>query len=241
MSFETTIAFDSTLTANVNGELGVAVAFDVPAGAYMEVSSLMDFPNTGEGLNRHPEYDFITSTSWGCGTRGVIRQLHSWGETDNITQEMLDAHNSVMQAALEGTGMTYEYLEVDLEARTALCETVMPIDASLDWRTSPAPWAFTVPSSVHRTTLMSGNHYACTNLLASNWKDWTNDTKDIAPNSSLTIDKVDGASSVYLLFSEDVTTSTGTTLTRGVAYSQTSQSLEVTAGNAGAFVVRVSG
>tara|TARA_B110000858_G_scaffold53057_1_gene61567 strand:+ start:1573 stop:2250 length:678 start_codon:yes stop_codon:yes gene_type:complete len=219
----------------------VAVAFDVPAGAYMEVSNATDLPNSSAGSTVHPEHSFITSTNWGCGVRGVVRQRVSWGETENVTQEMLDAHNSVMQAALAGTSMTYEYVDVDLNARTALCETVMPIDATLDWRTSPSPWAFTVPNMTSRATLMSGNHYICTTVIAPSWQDWTNDTKDIEPNGSLTIDRVAGASSVYLVFSDDVTTSSGATLSRGVTYSQTSPSLEVTAGSAGAFVVRVSG
>ena len=239
MSFHSTIPFDGTLTKNVNNELWIAVAFDIPAGAFLQATGWHHIPHTAAGLNTHPSHDFICLTNWGVGLRGDFTIEYSWIEDGTITQQMIDTHASVMQASNAGTEVVFEYTEVDFVTRTAKCRLSVPANADLDWRGSPFPWGLAADDAKY--IFDEGQYYLCATILSENWQDWTSEARDIAPNSSLVIDRVEGASSVYLVFSEEVTTSTGVTLDRGVAYSQTSTSMEVTAGSTGAFVIRVSG
>jgi hypothetical protein len=239
MSYYTTLPFDSELCVNVNDELRVAVALDIPAEAFLEVIGWTDIPHTGAGLVTHPDHDFLWLTNWGIGLSGGYTIEYSWLEDETITQQMIDTHVSVMQAANAGSNVLFEYTDVDLAARTATARLFIPQDEALDWRESPNPWG--LGASHAKYIFDGGQHYLCTTVLAANWQDWTSESKDIEPNGSLIIERVAGASSVYLIFSSDVTTSSGATLARGVTYSQTSPSLEVTAGGAGASVVRVSG
>tara|TARA_R110002167_G_scaffold315396_1_gene520962 strand:- start:443 stop:676 length:234 start_codon:yes stop_codon:yes gene_type:complete len=77
--------------------------------------------------------------------------------------------------------------------------------------------------------------------MPDDWRLWTSESKDIAPNTSIVIDRVEEASSVYLFFSEDVMTTSGEILGQATPYAQTSTTLEITTGNQDTFVVRISG
>jgi hypothetical protein len=242
MSFESTVPFDSTLTTNVNDQLAVAVAFDVPVGSYVQTGNNADIPHSAEGINLHPDYDYIYEMDWGIGLRGDYIFEWSWSEDQTVTQAMLDTYMSVVDQEPNGgsTAAFGELTQVDLIGRTLTLTLSVPPQPELSWRGPVGTRWGLLPMETRKTTWASPSHYMCYLLLDTDWRDWTIKARDIAPNSSLTIGRVEGASSVYLIFSEDVTTSPGVTLNRGVTYSQTSESLEVTAGNADTFVMRVS-
>jgi hypothetical protein len=238
MSLNTTVPFDGTLTKNVNDELSVAAAFDVPVGAHLQISGQSSIPHTAGGMNTHPANDFFVLSFWGIGLNGDFTVETSWAEDQMVTQEMLDTFINILSQANIGSGVVFEISDVDFIERTVDFTCSIPAEPELGWRGSPLPWMTSIQNQ--KIIWDANSHYLCATILDSDWTNWATEKRDIAPNSSLVIDRVEGASTVYLIFSEDVTTSTGVTLNRGVAYSQTSESMEVTAGNADTLVIRVS-
>ena len=239
MSFNTTLPFDSDLSKNVNNELSVAVAFDVPVGTYLQISDPHDIPYTAGGMNLHPDYDFIFESMNCVGLRGDYTIKYSWDEDETITQQMIDTFVNVVNQSYNGSGGSIAPTQVDLITRTAVFALSVPAEPELGWRGRLGlKWGLL--AQTQRMTWDSPSHYLCYLLLSADWRNWTTKARDISPNSSLVIDRVEGAVSVYLIFSEDVTTSTGVTLNRGVTYSQTSESMEITTGNADTLVIRAS-
>lgn len=240
MAFETTVAFDTALTANANDEVSVAAAWDVPVGAYVQVSDNTDLPYTAEGMNLHPDHDFIFESMGNIGLRGDFISDTSWGEDQVVTQAMLDTFVAVVNQACEGSDAHMVLNEVDFVERRFKTTTSVPPQPELGWRGAMGlKWGLAL-AKTRRMTWASAGHYLCYLLIDSDWRSWTTKARDISPNSSLVIERVEEASTVYLIFSEDVTTSTGVTLNRGVVYSQTSESLEVTTGNVDTLLTRIS-
>lgn len=240
MPFETTVVFDTALTANANDEVSVAAAWDVPVGAYIQISDNSELPYTSEGMNLHPDYDFIFESIGSIGLRGDFIIETSWGEDHAVTQAMLDTFIAVTNQSYDGSNGHLGLTQVDFAERKFSCTLSIPAQPELGWRGRMGlKWGLG-PAQTRRMTWASPSHYLCYLLIDPDWRSWTTMARDVAPNSSVTIDRVEGASSVYFIFSEDVTTSAGVTLNRGVVYSQVSETLEVTAGSADTLIIRVS-
>ncbi len=240
MPFETTVVFDTSVTANANEEVSVAAAWDVPVGAYIQVSDNTELPYTSEGMNLHPDYEFIFESIGSIGMRGNFIIDTSWGDGQAVTQEMLDTFLAVVNQSYDGSNAHFGLTQVDFAERTVKFALSVPPQPELGWRGRMGlKWGL-APAKTRRMTWASPSHYLCYLLIDSDWRSWTTMAMDVAPHSSVAIDRVEGASSVYLIFSEDVITSTGTTLSRGVAYSQVSETLEVTAGSEDTLIIRVS-
>jgi hypothetical protein len=238
MSFNTTLPFGNDLSKNVNNELWIASAFDAPAGAYLQISGHSDIPHTAGGMQLHPDHDFIFESNSCMGLRGDFTIEYTWIEDQTVTQEMLDTFVNVVNDTNIGSNVVFEYTQVDFIARTATFRLSVPPAPELGWRGSPLDWGILLQNQ--KVIWDSIGYYLCYLIIDEDWRNWTTKARDIAPNSSLVIDRIEGAATVYLIFSEDVTTSTGVTLNRGVAYSQTSESMEVTTGNADTLVIRAS-
>lgn len=238
MSFETTLPFDISLTKNVSDKLWVGAAFDAPGGSYLQISGQEDIPYTADGIRLHPDHDFIFESNSCLGLRGNFTIEYLWSEDQIVTQQMLDTFVNVVDTANIGTGVVFGYTQFDSIGRTVIFNLSVPTEPQLGWRGSPLDWGILLQTQ--KIIWDSNGYYLCYLLLDEDWLSWTAQARDIAPNSTLVIDKAEGASTVYFIFSEDVTTSSGVTLNRGVAYSQISESIVVTAGNADTLVIRVS-
>ena len=237
MSYYGDVPFNSAFTVNLNNEVHVSAAFDLLAGAYIQTTSWKDLPNTADGIITHPTIPYLWRTSWGFGVRGEMIIEYSWDETETITEDMLHVHTDVLQTAHENTGTTFQYINVDFEERFVSAKLVVPPNSSLDWHQSAYPYG--LGASQAKVIFDGGQHYICAFVLAENWQDWSLGSKDIEANGTLSIPREPDASSVYLVFSEDVTTDSGVVLNQGVSYAQTS-SVQVTAGSKNTFVVRAS-
>lgn len=238
MAFTTTLVFDHNLSKNVSDELWVGAAFDALAGSYLQITEHDDIPYTADGIRLHPDHDFIFESNSCLGLRGGFTFEYSWLEGQTITQQMLDTFVDVVDTTNSGTDVVFGYTQFDPIGRTVVFNLYVPTQPELGWRGSPLDWGILIQT--HKMIWDSNGYYLCYLLLAEDWLAWTAKARDIAPNSSLVIGKVEGASTVYLIFSEDVTTSLGVTLNRGVAYSQTSESLEVTTGSSDTLVMRIN-
>lgn len=237
MAFTTTLPFDGSLSQNVNDELWVGAAFDAPAGSYLEIVGSEDIPYSAEGLPLHPDHDFIFESGSCIGLRGDFTIEYSWLEDQTVTQQMLDTFVSVVNNS-NSSSVVFENTQADFAGRTATFSLSVPPAPELGWRGSPLDWGILLDRQ--KIIWDSSGYYLCYLVLDTDWRSWESEAIDIAPNSSLDIDRLEGASSVYLVFSEDVTTSTGATLSRGVAYAQTTETLEVTAGSEDTLAIRMS-
>ena len=239
MSVIHTMPFDEESITTVNSEVSFAAAFNVPDGTFFQTTGLNVIPHSSEGVTTHPDNDFIYSSNWGAGLRGDFVLEYSWGEDVLITNEVLIAHNLIMQDLHVGLNTTFEYTLFDPVERVVTANLSVPFDPTLNWRGSPIPWG--LRASNVKCIFNGGYHYFCALVMPDDWRLWTSESKDIAPNTSIVIDRVEEASSVYLFFSEDVMTTSGEILGQATPYAQTSTTLEITTGNQDTFVVRISG